>query len=527
MAKLMSRICANRLAIIGKRLLVLCNSRPSSRTVAQTARELGAARSFHSALRYTGFQKDSARTEFSVRSLKRYLSTLGEEHRIFSEKVFDELLEKRGREEALAFAQQYISDDNQAMSLSSATARVAYALVKYFKKPRRSTQDLKELRELLRLPAAAGFPHAQYLLGLTYQEQATLQAREQNAAFIGDLRALASSVMRDSNLTAFPDALRNELQRARITIGTESLPSAESEDAEGRRSVGDSLDDLYDKSFHYVQLAAGSGVPEAKTALAAFFLEGIHPVRADPAKALKLLEEAADEGDLNAYVQLAAYYRETKPSNIAKALGCLKHAANMGDMHAEHELGCIYIMGDLGQDIDYAKGMDQLQKAASKGHPDAHFVLARIFCGTLLHEVYDGPIALSLKRFHHHIAIAADLEHAGAMQFLAEAIYAGKFEVERDYEKALRLFFDAAQIHAEEQNIQSAADCLYTAGMMVYHGLGIQRNAKHAFFVLQAAHELGSLPATRFLSIMYKDGDGTAKNEKMAQYLGALADSIF
>jgi TPR repeat protein len=438
-----------------------------------------------------------------------------EEPGAFSETVFEELLEKQGRDQALAFAQKFIETSPRPISLSEAKARVAYIFEKYFKRPRKSEHELREIETLLREPAAAGFPQAQYLLGLAYRELAVLREEEYDFGCLPNLRKLLLPSGRESNLLCFLEPLSATPERIADIVKRER---AKKED-----SYKDESKALYEQSFGNIQRAAEAGMVEAKTALAAFFLYGIPPVEADPPKAIDMMLSSAKEGDPNAHTELANYFRNLNPPNLQKALRHLRLAVGMGDMHAEYEMGVMYIAGELGQEIDYARGIDLLTKAAAKGHPDSHFILARIFCGSLLHEVYDGPISTSNEKFLKHINAAIEAEHAGAMQFLAESIYRGSFNLKRDYPRALKLLFHAAQIHAEERNIDASGDCLYTAGLMIYHGLGTRRDPKHAFFVMQASCESGNLPATRFLSNMYATGDGIEKNEKMARYLAKLS----
>ncbi|KAF6000517.1 hypothetical protein F1559_000928 [Cyanidiococcus yangmingshanensis] len=438
--------------------------------------------------------------------------------------VFKSCLQKEGREKALAYASQLIRDTAGPLTLSEALARVAYTFEKYFKRLRRSETELREIEALLRRPASEGFPQAQYLLGLTYQELAACRERAREIGSLPDLRELASPAMRVSNLQCFVEPVNAEPERVIDIVKRERCIQSAHDGASKEACNQDEPRVLYEESFGLLRSAVEAGMVEARTALAAYYMYGIHPVPEDATRALDMLMESAKEGDSNAHVRVACYFRNMTPPNLPKALHHFKLAAGMGDMHAEHEMGCIYIMGELGQEIDYARGIKLLEKAAEKGHPDSHFILARIFCGDLLYEVYDGPIFTSNEKFCAHISTAVEAEHAGAIQFLAESIYRGNYKLERDYPRALRLLFDAAQLHAQEQNMKASGECLYTAGLMIYHGLGIQKDSKHAFFVMQAAHEFGNIPATRFLSDMYAMGDGVVKNEKMAKFLAQIAE---
>ena len=94
-------------------------------------------------------------------------------------------------------------------------------------------------------------------------------------------------------------------------------------------------------------------------------------------KAFKLLQKAADNGNINAKYNLALmYYRgDGTKQNIQKSLKLLEVAAKKGHTKALQDIGRIYM-----QVIKFDKAAYWLQKNAEQGDTNAYYLLAQIYC---------------------------------------------------------------------------------------------------------------------------------------------------
>jgi len=114
------------------------------------------------------------------------------------------------------------------------------------------------------------------------------------------------------------------------------------------------------------------------------------PVHTNYSEMIKSLEERVGKGDLNAMAALTGYYRDGLYGLVrdeAKALELLHRAADLGFPEAIRNLGCCFLLGDLGVIRDEEKGRTYLEDAAKKGDVGARCILGDLEADCQHHDL--------------------------------------------------------------------------------------------------------------------------------------------
>ncbi|MBY0581005.1 MAG: hypothetical protein K2P53_04930 [Rickettsiales bacterium] len=130
----------------------------------------------------------------------------------------------------------------------------------------------------------------------------------------------------------------------------------------------------YKISIKYLNIASGAGHSEATYLLGIYYTEGLEIASKDVTKGLKLLEEASNNGSVDAKYELAKLYLddnfEKKDSNLGKRW--LEKLSNDGHSKAQFMLSKIYF-----QETDFESGFKWGEKAIKNNHPEAQFYLGK------------------------------------------------------------------------------------------------------------------------------------------------------
>ncbi|XP_002737895.1 uncharacterized protein LOC100370268 [Saccoglossus kowalevskii] len=129
------------------------------------------------------------------------------------------------------------------------------------------------------------------------------------------------------------------------------------------------------KAAEYYKQAADKGHPMALYNLAVFHLMGLAGLKKDTQKAIDLMENAAEQGLLQAQSYLGVYYTEAPHRNLEKAFELFQGAAASEDAESQYYLGICYEQG-WGNGKNTAKAADLYAKAAHQGHAGAQYNLA-------------------------------------------------------------------------------------------------------------------------------------------------------
>jgi uncharacterized protein len=103
----------------------------------------------------------------------------------------------------------------------------------------------------------------------------------------------------------------------------------------------------------------------------------------DYKKALEYFHQAADQGDLPAFVQIGLMYDfgQGVPQNYSEARKWYLRAAEKGEPRAMYLMGHMYEFGE-GVAIDSEVAFDWYMKSARQGHSSAQFVIGKILIRT-------------------------------------------------------------------------------------------------------------------------------------------------
>ena len=223
--------------------------------------------------------------------------------------------------------------------------------------------------------------------------------------------------------------------------------------------------------------------------------------RGNYSEAIKLLKEAATQGDLRAQVELGHKYEkgEDIPQHYIKAVDLYVKAAAQGHAAAQNHLGLVYAEG-RGVEQDDAKALEWFRKAAAQGHAAAQNHLGLVYAEGRGVEQDD---AKALEWFRK----AAAQGHAAAQNHLG-LVYAEGRGVEQDDAKALEWFRKAAaQGHAAAQ---------YHLGLVYAEGRGVEQDDAKALEWFRKAAAQGHAAAQNHLGLVYAEGRGVEQDDAKA-----------
>jgi len=251
-----------------------------------------------------------------------------------------------------------------------------------------------------------------------------------------------------------------------LTVHAEGLTLSERFKAAELIEVSDTY-----TAFPLYQELADQGHTDAKVRLAALLLRGLGGEGTKEEKfqqSLKLLNDAADKGNIKAYYALSVMYHDSASltPNAELGMSWLIKAADAGEPRAQSQLGSLYLHGIfIKKDIE--KSIFWYEKAISNGSNSARYNLAKI---------YINKVNITPQRL----------------------------------EKAISLYSTAA-----EQGDDDAKTALGNIYMYDTYGL---KDGKKAFYWLNAAASNGNTFGQTSLASCYRYGIGTDINSEKAIY---------
>lgn len=150
--------------------------------------------------------------------------------------------------------------------------------------------------------------------------------------------------------------------------------------AQGRLSYcyfnGKGVDRNVPEGLLWVQSAAKQGDIYASVFLGLIYLEGWWGIKKLPEKAIKLLQYAADQGDIDGLQTMGECYckGEGVPQNYSKALEYFNKAAALGDLSSRLIQGVIYYNGYI-TDRNFKKAFEIFRECATMGLARANWSL--------------------------------------------------------------------------------------------------------------------------------------------------------
>ncbi|KNG93049.1 SEL1-like repeat protein [Pseudaestuariivita atlantica] len=242
----------------------------------------------------------------------------------------------------------------------------------------------------------------------------------------------------------------------------------------------------------------------------AAFLRNSEPPWRDPARALRLVEEAAAMGKSRAVAELGFYYATGTlvDEDLARALALFEQADAQGHPKAARNLGYMYDDG-VGVEEDDERALQYYLRGADAGDSeamaDAAFMLWFGEAG-----VEDRPRAMELARR------GLTRQQAKAYEFMGDRAYFGEM---MDEDRAL-----AAEYYAAAW-ARGRPYSAYALGWQYANGDGIEQDIQRGAELYRAAAERGNAEAAFELGAMMRRGDVEGEPSDMIAFLEQAAEA--
>ena len=340
--------------------------------------------------------------------------------------------------------------------------------------------------------------------------------------------------------------------------------AAKQEDAEALHHLGIVLASKNNhiqtpESIVYLAKSAQLGFIGSQLILGLAYLEG-DGIAQNPIKGIKLLEQAAIQGNDEAQVRLARLYTSSNgpvPSDYSKAFSYFQKAALQNNIDACTGLGFCYMNG-YGVKVDQEKAAHYFEKAAQQGDVTAQINLAHLLQESeekenlpkIIHWLTlaaqqgekKAQYALGLKYIYlskeqhqkdhkdfgagiYWLYQAALQNHKEAINVFKKMISLGQLENKLDmiinglsYEYKLRYgyaYFPSI-VELKDINCDRNANAQSDLGLMYSNGAGVSQDDSKAIECFQKAANQGNATAQYNLGVMYEVGRGVSKNETKA-----------
>ncbi len=337
------------------------------------------------------------------------------------------------------------------------------------------------LAAVLALGASAGPAEAfQNRRGLQSYQRTILDARREQAS-------IRDSITRLNRQARYPSAGNGAVEAVGLLgrmAGRMASASADGEDFDDPPSAPRPLTRA--EKVRILEQQAAQGDLQAHLLLEQLHREG-HGVPKDPARALRHLEQAAVLGHLPSQ-QLAAmrlYTGRDAPEDAARAARWFEAAAQQGDAESQYAIGVMLALGEgVAQDDDRAVAW-YAKAAAGGSRGGQHAMGIRHLDGRGVRQ--DDAQAMAWFRR------AADQGYAPAQYNLAGMYRDGRGVAKSDEHMAIAasLYLQAAQ--------QGLADAQYMLGLMHTTGVGTPRDLRQAELWWQRAADQGDAESARLL----------------------------
>jgi TPR repeat protein len=178
--------------------------------------------------------------------------------------------------------------------------------------------------------------------------------------------------------------------------------------------------DLKEAMYYYKQ-SAEMNYPPAMFNLAAFYEYGMG-CEPDNEEAAKWYTASAQAGYTAAIYKLGkmhAFGKGGLPVDENKGIELVLEAAKNGLPRAEYNVGLHYFYDDLPLEVDLEKAETYLRRAASKGHADAYFLLAKVYYEKISNDEKNDILS---EEMWAYVLTAADLGNEQAINIVQKSI---------------------------------------------------------------------------------------------------------
>eukprot|EP00808_Paulinella_micropora_P016340 g45868.t1 len=265
------------------------------------------------------------------------------------------------------------------------------------------------------------------------------------------------------------------------------------------------------RAIELLQEAADQGYAEAQFRLALCYRKGTGVSR-DEKKAAALLQAAADQGLSDAQANLGFFYQTGKgglPRDESKARVLFEAAAEQGSATGQANLGLLYATGKGGVEVDEKKALALFRQAANQGDATGQANLGDFY-------MYGkGGLQIDWAEARKLYQLAVVQGNPSAQAGLGWCFYKGKGGLEQDYKKAVELLEPAAE--------QGDARAQANLAVCYCYGNGVEKSNAKYLELCQLAAAQGSAIAQCNLGNIYRRGDELEKDMAKAVELYQLS----
>ncbi|KAF4305480.1 Sel1-like protein [Botryosphaeria dothidea] len=275
-------------------------------------------------------------------------------------------------------------------------------------------------------------------------------------------------------------------------------------------------------AMNIVQFLADQHHPRAEFMRGMWLEFGKFGMRIDKKEAFRCYSRAADKGYWRAEYRIGMLFEQS--NDPVKALVHYKRGADAGDSASNYRLGMMTLLGQNGQQQDYAKGLQLIKHAAStadENAPQGAYVLGMLQARELpqitVPEVY---LPYDEKSAKINIEKAAFLGFAKAQLKMGSAYELCTLGC--DFNPALSLHYNALAARQGEPEADMAISKWFLCG---YEGV-FQKNEELAFVYAERAAQSGLATAEFALGYFHEIGVHTPVNlEKAMEWYEKAAKS--
>ena len=234
-----------------------------------------------------------------------------------------------------------------------------------------------------------------------------------------------------------------------------------------------------EKSILYFNkaLTIDSNLPITKTNLGYSYFYGLG-VKKDISNALKLTEEAANQGYIMAMNNLGVYYKDLGQEKLA--FEWTEKAAQLGLTLAKTNLGFFYAKG-IGIEKNKEKALYWLNEAQLKNDSQAFFIMGILFSEN--NNIFENNDKKAFELFK----IAAEMGNGNAQYNLANWLFDGRFISKNELEAVK--WYERAAIDSNISEAMYALYQIYSKGTK-----DIPKDPEKANYWLEKAKKNGFLP---------------------------------
>lgn len=234
--------------------------------------------------------------------------------------------------------------------------------------------------------------------------------------------------------------------------------------------------------------------------------------RQDKREAFRCYQRASERGYSRAEYRMGMQFEQS--NDPMKALQHYKRGAEAGDSASNYRLGMMTLLGQAGQQQDYARGVQLLKQAAStadENAPQGAYVLGMLQA----HELHQVQVPEHYLPYDEKMA-KANVEKAAYLGFAKAQLKMGSaYELSSmgcEFSPALSLHYNALASRQGEIEADMAISKWFLAG---YEGL-FPKNEELAFTYVQRA-AVAHLPTAMFgLGYFYEVGISVPQNSQKA-----------